>query len=181
MGEQAVKQRTMQAYVQSEYGTPEVATLVERPVPTPEPDQIVIRVHASSVNPYDWHMMTGTPRVARLAAGLFRPKEERMGRDVSGVVAAEESAKIACSFGYTAFARHFNRVELTGKRGSGAVDVNVRQRNNNLLRLRRVGRGSSAFDHLVDAKGGDQPAHQGDGDQYHRFRAHQLDLCVAAF
>lgn len=87
MGEQAVRQRTMKAYVQNEYGTPEVATLVERPVPVPEANQVVIQVHASSVNPYDWHMMTGTPAVARLAAGLRRPKEERMGRDVAGVVA----------------------------------------------------------------------------------------------
>ena len=87
MGEHAVKQRTMKAYVQSEYGTPEVATRVERRVPEPEADQVVIQVVASSVNPYDWHMMTGTPRIARLAAGLTRPKDERMGRDVAGIVA----------------------------------------------------------------------------------------------
>lgn len=88
MGEQATRQRTMKAFVHNEYGTAEVATLVDRPVPEPEPDQVVIRVHASSVNPYDWHMMTGTPRLARLSAGLFRPKNERMGRDVAGVVDA---------------------------------------------------------------------------------------------
>ncbi|NND01768.1 MAG: NAD(P)-dependent alcohol dehydrogenase [Acidimicrobiia bacterium] len=78
----------MRAYEQGEYGTPEVATIVDKPLPQPEPDEIIVRVHASSVNPYDWHMMTGTPWLVRVMSGLRRPKDRRMGRDVAGVIAA---------------------------------------------------------------------------------------------
>lgn len=88
MTRQDTQRKTMQAYVQREYGTPEVATVAERPMPVPEHDQVIVEVRATSVNPYDWHMMTGTPWLVRLTSGLKRPKDERMGRDVAGVVVA---------------------------------------------------------------------------------------------
>ncbi|WP_299345487.1 NAD(P)-dependent alcohol dehydrogenase [uncultured Maritalea sp.] len=79
---------TMQAITSRAYGGPEVMRLeqVERPVPSD--DQVLIKVAASSVNPYDWHFLRGSPFFIRLAAsGLFKPKNVVLGADVAGVVA----------------------------------------------------------------------------------------------
>ncbi len=78
----------MKAFVYEEYGPPGVLELrdVERPVPGDE--ELLVRVHAASVNPFDWHMLTGTPYVARLQAGLRRPKDGRLGVDYAGTVEA---------------------------------------------------------------------------------------------
>ena len=78
----------MRAATFSRYGSPDVVTLGEADIPTCGPNDVVIRVHAASVNPYDWHMMTGTPLPMRLQSGLLRPKETKLGLDVAGVVEA---------------------------------------------------------------------------------------------
>lgn len=61
-----------------------------RTVPTPSPGdgEVLIRVATASVNPLDWHFMTGTPYVVRLVAGIRRPRQEVRGADVAGTVAA---------------------------------------------------------------------------------------------
>lgn len=79
---------TMQAVVRARYGTADVVTTTELPVPTIADDEILVRVHAASVNPADWHTMLGAPYVMRLQAGLRRPKQIRLGTDVAGVVVA---------------------------------------------------------------------------------------------
>ena len=78
----------MRAYRRDRYGSP--ATLVVREVERPEPtdDQVLVRVHASSVNAHDWHMLRGKPYIARLGEGLRRPKNDQIGLDVAGVVEA---------------------------------------------------------------------------------------------
>lgn len=77
----------MKAWVYEEYGRPDdVLELREVPVPEISADQVLVRVEAASVNPLDWHLMTGTPRVARLTFGLRRPKRNIPGADVAGVV-----------------------------------------------------------------------------------------------
>ena len=78
----------MRAMVYERYGSPEVLELreVERPAVTA--DGVLVRVHASSVNPYDWHFMTGTPLLVRLGAGLRKPKNGRLGVDFAGTVEA---------------------------------------------------------------------------------------------
>lgn len=77
----------MKAWVYEEYGPPdEVLELREVPVPEVTADQVLVRVRAASVNPLDWHYMTGTPRFARLSFGLRRPKRNTPGADVAGVV-----------------------------------------------------------------------------------------------
>ncbi len=51
---------------------------IEKPVP--KDDQILVRVHAASVNPYDWHFIEGTPYVMRaMGVGLRKPKDIRLG------------------------------------------------------------------------------------------------------
>ena len=53
---------------------------IEKPVPTD--DQILVKVHAVSVNPYDWHFVEGTPYFMRaMGVGLRKPKDIRLGVD----------------------------------------------------------------------------------------------------
>lgn len=56
----------MRAIVFSKYGSPDVLQLKEVEKPTPKDDEALIRVHAASVNDWDWGMLHGTPFVNRL-------------------------------------------------------------------------------------------------------------------
>lgn len=81
----------MKAFVSRSYGPPDVLTLTEIPVPVPRDDEVLVRVRATSVNPYDWHNMRGEPYLARLMPGglaLRRPKITILGADISGRVEA---------------------------------------------------------------------------------------------
>ena len=80
--------QSMKAIVRRCYGTPEVLRLEEIARPTPKDDEVLIRVHAASVNPLDWHYVRGTPYVVRLDAGLGSPTNPRLGVDLSGTVEA---------------------------------------------------------------------------------------------
>ena len=72
------------------YGSPDVLELREVDVPAVGDDELLVRVHASSVNPLDWHFMRGTPYLVRLLAGVSRPKASarKLGADMAGAVAA---------------------------------------------------------------------------------------------
>lgn len=78
--------QSMQAIVTRSYGSPDVIELVAVDRPEPGDDEVLIRVHAASINPLDWHFCTGTPYPLRLMAGLRRPKPEIRGVDLAGVV-----------------------------------------------------------------------------------------------
>lgn len=78
----------MQAIVYHRYGSPDVLEIQEIPKPAPAEGEVQIRVHAASVNPYDWHFLRGAPSFLRLFTGLRRPKFPRLGADVAGVVEA---------------------------------------------------------------------------------------------
>jgi NADPH:quinone reductase-like Zn-dependent oxidoreductase len=78
----------MQAIVYDHYGPPDVLRLAELDRPVPAADQILIRVHCASVNPYDWHFLRGTPIFIRIFTGLLRPKSPRLGADFAGEVEA---------------------------------------------------------------------------------------------
>ncbi|HXL24532.1 MAG TPA: NAD(P)-dependent alcohol dehydrogenase [Chthoniobacterales bacterium] len=78
----------MKAIVYCDYG---LANLkfeeVEKPVPND--DQLLVRVRAASVNPYDWHFVEGTPKIMRvMGVGLRKPKDTRLGVDFAGTVEA---------------------------------------------------------------------------------------------
>lgn len=77
----------MRAIVREKYG-PEHVRLREVAMPVPRADEVRIRVRASSVNPADWFVTTGTPWPFRFELGLFRPKEPVLGIDVAGEVDA---------------------------------------------------------------------------------------------
>ncbi|WP_349257608.1 NAD(P)-dependent alcohol dehydrogenase [Povalibacter sp.] len=70
------------------YGSPEVLRLEAVARPQPADDQILIRVHAASLNPYDWHLMRGSPYVMRLGGGIGQPKDPWIGADFAGTVEA---------------------------------------------------------------------------------------------
>jgi NADPH:quinone reductase-like Zn-dependent oxidoreductase len=78
----------MKAIVYYRYGSPDVLKCEEIEKPTPAEDEVLIKVRAASVNPYDWHFMRGTPYFVRIPAGLLKPKDRRLGVDVAGWVEA---------------------------------------------------------------------------------------------
>ena len=80
---------TMQAIVYGRYGSPDVLELAEVEMPVVGDDEVLVKVRAASVNPYDWHFMRGEPIIARpQLGGLRKPKSTRLGVDVAGEVEA---------------------------------------------------------------------------------------------
>lgn len=78
---------TMSAVTQHRYGPPETVLVVESvDKPSISPDELLIRVEASSINPADWHGIRGEPLVARVVIGLRAPSYTSPGCDVAGVV-----------------------------------------------------------------------------------------------
>ena len=79
----------MKAIVQERFGPPDVLRLVDTDRPEGGPDDVLVRVHAAALNPYDWHVLRGDPLVARLMGmGLTKPKAHVAGVDGAGVVEA---------------------------------------------------------------------------------------------
>ncbi len=78
----------MRAIVYHQYGSPDVLELTEVEKPTPKDDEVLLKVHAASVNPADWHLLRGEPYIARLQLGLRKPKDRVLGCDVAGQVEA---------------------------------------------------------------------------------------------
>jgi NADPH:quinone reductase-like Zn-dependent oxidoreductase len=79
----------MKAIVYTKYGTPDVLQLREVEKPTPGDDEVLVKVHAVSVNAADWHLMRGKPFFARfIIGGLRKPKNSVLGSDIAGRVEA---------------------------------------------------------------------------------------------
>lgn len=78
----------MQAIVYRCYGSTDVLKLENVEKPSPADDEVLVRVHAASVNPLDWHYMRGTPYFMRLGSGLGAPKDTALGVDFAGTVEA---------------------------------------------------------------------------------------------
>jgi NADPH:quinone reductase-like Zn-dependent oxidoreductase len=78
----------MKAAVHTRYGPPDVVEIRDVEKPVPKDDEVLIRIRAASVNPYDWHFMRGIPYLLRLRAGLRQPKDTRLGVDAAGQVEA---------------------------------------------------------------------------------------------
>ena len=79
----------MKAIVQTSYGPPDALQYLETAKPSPKDNEVLVRVHASSVNAMDWRLFT-FPRVIRrlMGLGLRRPKYSSCGADVAGQVEA---------------------------------------------------------------------------------------------
>jgi NADPH:quinone reductase-like Zn-dependent oxidoreductase len=78
----------MKAVVHRCYGSPDVVRYEDVPKPAPAADEVLVKVHAASVNPLDWHHLAGTPYLVRMGDGYGRPEDPRMGVDFAGTVEA---------------------------------------------------------------------------------------------
>jgi NADPH:quinone reductase-like Zn-dependent oxidoreductase len=78
----------MKAAVHRCYGSPDVIRIEEVKKPLPADDEVLVKIHAASVNALDWRMLRGEPYVMRLGGGFGSPQDVRLGRDFAGVVEA---------------------------------------------------------------------------------------------
>ncbi len=78
----------MKAIVYHKYGSAKVLKLEETDVPLIGEDQVLLRVRAVSLNPFDSHMMRGTPYIMRLSTGFLKPKYAGFGNDFAGKIEA---------------------------------------------------------------------------------------------
>jgi NADPH:quinone reductase-like Zn-dependent oxidoreductase len=77
----------LKAFVYTEYGPPDVLQLKDVEKPVPKDDEVLIRVHAVSLNSSDWEFLTGTPLYVRMW-GLLKPKYKILGSDIAGRIEA---------------------------------------------------------------------------------------------
>ncbi len=89
----------MKAAFRSKYGSSKVIRIKEIEIPTPGEDEVLIRVHATTVNRSDCHILTGKPLLMRLFTGLFKPKLSITGTDFAGQVEAVGSAVLSFKAG----------------------------------------------------------------------------------
>lgn len=78
----------MKAIVFTKYGAPDVLQLKEMPKPSPGEEEVLVKIHATAVNDYDWSMVRGKPYLYRLMFGLWKPKKQIPGMELSGTVEA---------------------------------------------------------------------------------------------
>lgn len=76
----------MKAVVLSRYGSPDVLTYEEVEKPAPRRGEVLVKIHATSVNDWDWSLVRGKPHIYRLLYGLFKPKFKVPGIEIAGVV-----------------------------------------------------------------------------------------------
>ena len=77
----------MKAIVYTKYGSPDVLQLKDVEKPAPKDNDVLIKIHAASVNAYDWHFLTADIFLIRLmGGGLLKPKHTILGVDVAGRV-----------------------------------------------------------------------------------------------
>lgn len=79
---------TMKAAVNRCYGSPDVVKVEDIEKPAPADHEILVKVHAASVNPLDWHYLRGEPYIMRAEAGIGAPGNARLGVDYAGTVEA---------------------------------------------------------------------------------------------
>src|SRR5687768_17393406 len=77
----------MKAVVYTKYGPPEVLQVKEVLKPTPTDDEVLVRIHAVSLNRSDWEALIGKPLYTRVG-GIRRPRRHVLGTDIAGEVEA---------------------------------------------------------------------------------------------
>ena len=82
----------MRAVVHDRYGPADVLRLVDVPRPVPKDDEVLVRIHATTVNRTDTALRAAEPFFSRFITGLFRPRRKILGSELAGEVAATGSA-----------------------------------------------------------------------------------------
>ena len=85
-GERANRYFQMKAAIRSAYGSSDVLDISEVQVPVPADNELLIKVHATTVNRTDCGILSGNPLVIRLFTGLLKPRDQITGTDFSGRV-----------------------------------------------------------------------------------------------
>jgi NADPH:quinone reductase-like Zn-dependent oxidoreductase len=97
----------MKAVVYRCYGPPQVMSYESVAKPVPAANEVLVKVHAASVNPLDWHYVSGRPYLVRTDSGFGAPKSPALGVDFAGTVEATGSAVRGLKVGDEVFgARH---------------------------------------------------------------------------
>ncbi len=76
----------MKSIMINRYGGPEVISILDRPIPKPSANEVLVKVAAAGINSADWHFMRGDPFVLRLAMGMKKPRIKGLGSDLAGTV-----------------------------------------------------------------------------------------------
>ena len=78
----------MKAIVYKKYGSHDVLKLEEVEKPAPKENEVLVEVHAVSINDWDWQLLQGIPFLNRLINGLLKPKKQILGSDIAGQIEA---------------------------------------------------------------------------------------------
>ncbi len=79
----------MKAIIYTKYGSPDVLELKDVEKPTPKDDEVLVKIHAASLNAADWHLLRADPFLVRLmGVGFLKPKNKILGSDIAGRVEA---------------------------------------------------------------------------------------------
>jgi NADPH:quinone reductase-like Zn-dependent oxidoreductase len=76
----------MKAFIYEKYGPPETLRMADVDKPTPNANEVLVKVLAASVNAADWHVLRGKPLFSRVTLGLLRPNRKVLGVDIAGQV-----------------------------------------------------------------------------------------------
>jgi NADPH:quinone reductase-like Zn-dependent oxidoreductase len=77
----------MRALLYKKYGNPEkVLDIVEISTPEPKPNEVLVKVYATTINDYDWSLINGKPYIYRLMFGFWKPKNSTPGIELAGVI-----------------------------------------------------------------------------------------------
>src|SRR6266536_2261258 len=93
----------MKAVVHDRYGPPGVLRIEEVERPVPKDDEVLVRVHATTVNQTDCHARRAEPFIWRFFTGLLRPKQEILGMELAGEVEAVGAAATEFAVGDQVF------------------------------------------------------------------------------
>jgi NADPH:quinone reductase-like Zn-dependent oxidoreductase len=78
----------MKAIVRTKYGSPDVLEIKEVEKPTPKDNEVLVKVHAASVNKADLYLLRGPLLTRIMGGGLLKPKRNVLGTDIAGRVEA---------------------------------------------------------------------------------------------
>lgn len=76
----------MKSILFNKYGSTKDLTIGEVEKPIPKENEVLVKIHASSVNDWDWGLLRGKPFVNRVMFGMFKPKVKSLGIDIAGIV-----------------------------------------------------------------------------------------------